>query len=650
MKSWQRRAWQRTSVGRWLLCSCLGTMICCQSNAQYVAPAGTIPAVNVGGNYMESQFAMLDFSQKLLEEQNRASEEQRKQRQTLVDSGTVSVLDLQAPRKAIEEFNKGAEFLKNENAKEAVIHLEKAIAAYPNFVSAHSNLGIAYGDLEDGTRAKNELETAALLDPKFAASYVNLGKFELSQKDFEAAESSLQKAAALRPTDAKVLTVLAYAQNSNHQYHHVIETATRVHGLSHKGLANVHYLAASAAIALKDFDAVQHELELFLQEDPSNPLAPAATNNLKILASFKSSPQPSASADSQPNTSTAVVQQIRTFPNSDALKNALAGLDATDEVCADCSTVGEATVPAPAVGAAPSNAAFVRSSGGVWKIRDVVDEVAVFFAVTNRATLTDGLEANDLAIRDDNKPPVKVLQFAPQSKLPLHLGLLMDTSGSLKSRFDFEKKAASKFVEGILKNPFDLAFVGGFANDVNVSQDFTADTKELSNGIDQLTINGGTAIWDAVSFACWKLAAFPEKERVARVLVVLTDGEDNASHITLKRAIQVAESTGVTVYTISTRDYQDLHRYGFSDADKVLQALAERTGGEAMFPGEMDALDKTFSKLRDVIRNRYLVAYKPADFRSDGHYRKINIVAMKNGKRFKVHAREGYYAPLEAKN
>lgn len=82
----------------------------------------------------------------------------------------------------------------------------------------------------------------------------------------------------------------------------------------------------------------------------------------------------------------------------------------------------------------------------------------------------------------------------------------------------------------------------------------------------------------------------------------------------------------------------------------ILQALAERTGGEAMFPGEERALDKIFSRLREVIRNRYLIAYKPADFQSDGHYRKIAIVATKNGRRLKVHAREGYYAPLQATN
>src|SRR5262249_7160330 len=229
-------------------------------------------------------------------------------------------------------------------------------------------------------------------------------------------------------------------------------------------------------------------------------------------------------------------------------------------------------------------------------------------------------------------------------KLPLRLALLVDTSGSLQPRFDFERQAASRFIQQMVGNPSDLAFVAGFSDEVRVLQDFTSDIKQLATGIDDLRIGGGTAIWDAVSFACWKLAAYPEKERVAKVLVVLTDGEDNLSHTSLRNAIRDAENTGVTVYAISTKSFADLGQYGnpISDADKVLQALAERTGGEALFPGDMGTLNKSFDKLRDIIRSRYLIAYRPADFQNDGRYRKINIVASQNGRRLKVHARQGY--------
>src|SRR5207245_605510 len=102
----------------------------------------------------------------------------------------------------------------------------------------------------------------------------------------------------------------------------------------------------------------------------------------------------------------------------------------------------------------------------------------------------------------------------------------------------------------------------------------------------------------------------PEHERVARVLVVLTDGEDNSSHTTLKQAIQDAEANGVTVYAISTRTGKG----DKTDADRILETLAERSGGESFFPGDLVVLNRAFDKLSDTIRSRYLIAYKPADF------------------------------------
>ena len=641
----------RSVMARFLLCGALHMHAQAIPAGPVYAPAGTIPAVNVGGSYMEAQFARVEFAEKLLDEQNRQEAESNKLKKRLLDSGTVSVLDLKAPRKAITEFNTASELLKQQKDKEAIAHLQKAIANYPDFVSAHNDLGIAYLNLERSQEAKSEFETAANLDQKFAQSFMNLGKLSLSQKDFNAAESNLEKAASLRPGDPKLLTVLAYAQHGAHEYHHAIETAVRVHGLEHDGLANVHYVAAASAIALMDFDVVQRELELFLKEDPANPLAPTARYNLKVLAASKITPPPSSDSARSQQTGPA----ISSFPNSERLKAALASLGTDDDICNDCPAVETNPVPrAPEVGVASSavSSDAVRADpSGIWKIREVIDEVAVFFAVTNRGKLVNNLEAKDLAIEDDRKPPAKVLQFTSQSKLPLRLGLLIDVSGSLKPRFSFEKQAAGRFIHEMLRNHSDLAFVAGFSDEPKVAQDFTADLTQLSAGIENLRIGGGTAVWDAISFACWKLAAYPEKERVSKVLVVLTDGEDNLSRTSLKNAIRDAENTGVTIYAISTKGFADLGQFGnpISDADKVLQVLAERTGGEALFPGDMGTLNKSFDKLREIIRSRYLVAYRPADLQSDGRYRKISIVASRNGRRFKVHARQGYYTPTETK-
>ena len=500
-------------------------------------------------------------------------------------------------------------------------------------------------DQEDTVHARSEFEAAAKLDNKFPGSFLNLGRLALSLNDFATAQTELEKASSLLPNDVKILSTLAYTQNGNHQYQPALQTAQRVHALDHKGMANVHYVAAAAAMTLNDFDSMERELNLFLSEDPTNAFAPVARQNLAALTHNKtvraagvSSPLQAASPASQP---------LQTFPNSDRLKAQLTALgNESDATCDDCGTLAEAT-PAAEVGNDGTASDVSPSLGrarGAWLIRKSVDDVALFFSVSSHGHMVNDLEASDIRIRDDNKPPVKVLQFSPQSNLPLRLALLVDTSGSVHDRFSFEKHAATEFVKKMLSSASDLGFITGFSHEITVTQDFSAEPGDLGKGIEKLTNGGGTALFDAVLFACRKLAAYPDGERVARVLVVLSDGEDNSSHSTLKQSIQIAEQTGVTIYTVSTRE----DRGDKTDADKVLEALAERSGGEAMFPGDILTLGKSFDKLHELIRSRYFIAYKPADFQPNGSYRTISILAEKNGKHLQVRARKGYHARLEA--
>jgi Ca-activated chloride channel homolog len=633
-----------TPVKRLLVCIvafCLGGGICAS------AQTAGLPFMNAGSDSVMEQ---VDFAQIYLETQNRQAKEIERlkaENKERVDSGTISALDLDAPNKAVEEYNRGTTLLKAQNSKEAIKSLQKAIGDYPKFVAAHVGLGLAYIDQEDPGHARSEFEAAAKLDEKFPGSFVHLGQMALSQKDFDAAQSALEKAATLRPKDTGILTSLAYAQNGTHQYQQAIETAQRVHALDHKGMANVHYVAASAAMALKDFGTMERELNFFVSEDPTNAFAPAARQNLAALAHNKLVRAAAAGSPQQEGTVVASLQP-QTFPNSDRLKaqlNAL-GNESDGGACESCGTVAEANPATAAASGAALNPSPDLSSRarGTYTIRKSVDDVALFFSVSSHGHMINNLEASDIQIRDDNKPPQRVVQFTPQSKLPLLLALLVDTSGSVQNRFSFEKRAAARFVQKMLASKSDLGFIEGFSSESTVSQDFSSDPGALGKGIEKLTNGGGTAVFDAVSSACWKLAAYPEDERVARVLVILSDGEDNSSHSTLKQSIQAAEKAGVTVYAISTReDIGDK-----TDADRVLEALAESTGGEAMFPGDMMTLGKSFDKLHDLIRSRYFVAYKPTDFQPNGSYRTISIIAEKNGKRFQVRARKGYHARLEA--
>jgi Ca-activated chloride channel homolog len=594
--------------------------------------------------------AQVDFAQIYLETENRRLkniEELKAHDRELVESGAVSALDLEAPNNAVEEFNRARTLLKAQNSKEAIRHLQKAVTEYPKFVSAHLGLGLAYIDQEDPARARSEFEEAAKLDEKYPASFLHLGRLALSQNDFMTAESALEKAAALHPKDVDILSVLAYAQNGTHEYKHALETAQRVHALDHKGMANVHYVAASAAMSLKDFETMERELSFFLSEDPTNAFAPVARQNL-VAVEHNKAVRASGLGNSTTAPTVSVSHPQQTFPNTDRLKAQLTTLgdEFDSSTCNDCGALAEAD--APKIGGNNDSASDVPRSpsaraSGVWTIRKSVDDVALFFSVSSHGHMVNDLEVSNIQIRDDNKLPERVVQFAPQSKLPLRLALLVDTSGSVHDRFSFEKGAATKFVQKVLSNPADLGFIAGFASEPAVTQDFSSDPVELGKGIDKLSNGGGTALFDAVSFACRKLGAYPDDERVARVLVILSDGEDNSSHSSLKQSIQVAERTGVTIYTVSTKEGLG----DKTDADKVLEALAERTGGEAMFPGDLHTLGSSLDKLRELIRSRYFIAYKPANFQPNGSYRTITVIAEKNGKRLQVRARKGYHARQE---
>jgi Ca-activated chloride channel homolog len=607
------------------LLACVVTLAVCRGISAQQVP-----------NFTDPFLSQLDFLHLTFDEMNRRQKKWSKQRRAqykhLIDSGVVSALDLDAPDNAVAEYNRAISLMNAQNSKEAIKHLQKALKDCPMFVSAHMSLGLAYVDQDDAVRAVSEFEAAAKLDDRFPGSFLNLGLLALSRKDFAKAQSELEKASSISP-NAKILSALADAQHGNHQYKKVLETTQRVHALEHNGMANVHYVAASAAMALNDLEAMERELGVFLSEDPTNALAPVAHQNLAALIHHKTVHAADAS-NSQPS------QGSQTLADTERLKAELSavGDESDGGTCDDCGPEGGSGGAASHVAPDPSNLA-IRP----WTIRKNVEEVALFFAVSSHGHVVNDLKPTDIHIRDNNKPPDKVLQFTSQSKLPLRLALVVDTSGSVRDRFSFEKQAAAKFFEKILNSASDLGYVAGFASETTVTQDFSSDSGELGKGIEKLTNGGGTALFDAVSSACWKLAAYPESQRVARVLVILSDGEDNSSHTSLKQSIRVAEETGVAIYTISTSN-----EIGDKTvADKVLELLAGRSGGEAMFPGYVRNLDSSFDKLRDVIRSRYFVAYRPADFQPNGSYRTISVVAEKDGKRLQVRTRQGYHARLE---
>ncbi len=271
-----------------------------------------------------------------------------------------------------------------------------------------------------------------------------------------------------------------------------------------------------------------------------------------------------------------------------------------------------------------------------------VNEVNVLFIATDKhGKFVRDLNQSDFSILDDHKPPQAILNFRRETDLPLHLGLLVDVSGSVDGRFDFEQNAATSFLEHTVRAGFDKAFVVGFNSHSQLSQDFTDNVQLLSVGVHKLHDGGGTALYDAVYHACKeKFLKDRPDHPVRKAIVIVSDGEDNQSEFSKAQAIEMAQRAEVIIYAISTDDSGLVMR-----GDKVLEQLAEATGGRAFFPFKMKDITHSFAAIEDELRSQYVVSYKPADFDADGRYRSIQISSLK--KDLQVRARKGYFAPQQ---
>jgi Ca-activated chloride channel family protein len=275
-------------------------------------------------------------------------------------------------------------------------------------------------------------------------------------------------------------------------------------------------------------------------------------------------------------------------------------------------------------------------------IRKRVDEVDLLFIATDKhGRFVRDLNQADFTILDDHKPPQSIANFRRETDLPLELGLLVDTSGSVRGRFDFEQEAAVSFLQRTLRANFDEAFVMGFNGHNQVTQAFTDNVQLLATGVHNLKDGGGTALYDAVYRACRdNLIKRPADHPVRRAIVIVSDGEDNQSEITRAQAIEMAQRAEVLIYAISTDDSGLVLR-----GDKVLQQLADSTGGRAFFPFKMKDIKSSFAAIEDELRSQYVISYHPADFDADGRYRSIEISSLK--KDLQVRARKGYFAPRQ---
>ena len=294
----------------------------------------------------------------------------------------------------------------------------------------------------------------------------------------------------------------------------------------------------------------------------------------------------------------------------------------------------------PAAAPAPTAGKDENDDEGQYRIRRKVDEVNVTFTVTDKhGHFIKGLTKEVFNVLDDKRPPEAIRGFSADTNLPLRVGLLIDASNSVRDRFKFEQEAAIEFLSQIVRPKSDKAFVLGFDTTPEVTQDFTNANEKLAKGIRMIRPGGGTALFDALFYACRdKLMKQKDSEPVRRAIILLSDGDDNQSRVTREEAIEMAQRAEVVVYTISTNLAPNKDR-----GDKVMERIAEATGGRSFSPFKIQDVSNAFTDIQEELRSQYVIAYKPANFVGDGHYRSINIIAQ--NKKFHVRSRKGYFAP-----
>jgi VWFA-related protein len=305
--------------------------------------------------------------------------------------------------------------------------------------------------------------------------------------------------------------------------------------------------------------------------------------------------------------------------------------------------------------------ALARHSAAAWQeppfdpsqtISLDVTRVNILFTVADKkGRFVNNLLKEDLEVLELKKKQT-ILEFAAESELPLRIAILVDTSNSIRARFRFEIEAARTFLDSVIRKGRDKALVYGFDTEAELVQDFTDDTELLSNKLRDLRPGGGTALYDAMTTACRdRMMLDRPMHNFRRAMIIIGDGEDNASRLTRDQAMEYAQRTDVVIYAISTnnsgtmRDQSDdrgLHQE--SEGDKVLDYLSKETGGRTYFPFRAQDLEQDFENIANELRSQYSILFRPEPLKTDGRYHPIELRIPRRGD-LVVRARKGYYAP-----
>jgi Ca-activated chloride channel homolog len=303
--------------------------------------------------------------------------------------------------------------------------------------------------------------------------------------------------------------------------------------------------------------------------------------------------------------------------------------------------------PAQIQGPAPPT--ITSTTGLVHLVATVMDHHHEF--VTN-------LEKSDFRILEDGQIQ-EIAYFGRETDLPLRIGVLLDTSNSIRPRLEFEKEAALDFLQSVIRRNKDQAFVMTFDNEPDIIQDWTGDLALLTDAIRKQRAGGGTALNDAIYRATDKLISPPlpkgPNAEIRRVLVVISDGNDNLSDHALSDSLEAAIRAEAAIYCVSTNtDWLSIsgdkpHKMHLEPGDEVLEKFSVQSGGRVFYPYKVEDLAQSFTDIGNELRSQYFIAYRPSNPQPNGKYRTIEV--QTDRKNLDVRTRKGYFAkPTEAAN
>jgi VWFA-related protein len=290
--------------------------------------------------------------------------------------------------------------------------------------------------------------------------------------------------------------------------------------------------------------------------------------------------------------------------------------------------------------AEPPSAEPMRKSGQGYILHTDVEEVVLNATVLDGTRLVPDLKKENFEVFEDGVKQ-NLISFQ-HTDLPVSIALVVDNSGSMYRKRPSVNKSALDLIEA--SNPQDEAFVVNFSDEAYIDQDFTADVKKLRDGLSHIESRGGTALYDAVVASADKLAA--DAKRPKQVLILITDGEDNASTLNLEQTIRrVQQLSGPTIYSIGLLFGDEMSHAEVRHARRALEMLSTETGGMAFFPKSIEQIDEIAAEVARDIRNQYTLGYRSTRPTTEPGFRRVQVVATGTSpaKQLTVRARTGYF-------